>query len=311
MHNSDYVSIFIDAMKTRRNLSPRTLRAYESDLRAFALFLGARQVITLAANDIQSYVSALESAGLSATTIRRKLATLRVFFKFLYDEKLCKATPIWRNTERYRIPKHLPKVIAREDMIRLLTVAHSQVETCAGKSIRRQYRALRDLLIIELLFSLGLRIDELTHLNLDDINLSDSSVVVHGKGRKDRLLYLSSPEVRSLVQRYVTLRSEVAVDSQSFLLNRLGTRLGNSSVSRIFDALLKRAGISRHFTPHCLRHTMATMLIENGADVRSVQEILGHSSISTTEIYLHVSQRRKQEVLGRFNERNNLRLLAR
>lgn len=309
MNEPDLIVLFLDAMRTRKNLSRRTLKAYDSDLRAFRCFLGSKQLRTAGTPDLQAFVSYLENEGLCASSIKRKLAALKVFYRFLHQEKLVAQVPTWNTSERYRIPKQLPRVIPRREVIRILAAAHLRASIVTDRTPTKVYSSIRDVLIVEMLFSLGLRIDELTSLDVDDVDVHGGSVVVHGKGRKERLLYLSSSEVRELISRYLPLRNAIALTRDALFLNRLGTRLGNSSVGRIFTTLCSEAGVERHYTPHCMRHTMATMLIENGADVRSVQEILGHSSISTTEIYLHVSQKRKEQVLGRFNERNNMTLL--
>lgn len=310
MGKVDHISEFVDAMRTRRNLSFRTLKAYESDLRGFERFLGENQVVSVRTADIQALVTHLEGQGLCATSIRRKLATVKVFFGFLRAEGIIEQAPLWKTSARYRIPKQLPRVIPRREVIRILSAAHARVSAAERETPMPLYAAVRNLLIIELLFSLGLRIDELTRLDIEDIDPHNGSVVVYGKGRRERLLYLSSNEVRKLIIEYLPLRDNVAAEPHALLLNRAGMRLGNSSVGRVFASLCSEVGVHRHYTPHCLRHTMATMLIENGADVRSVQEILGHSNISTTEIYLHVSRKRKEEVLGRFNARNSMHLLT-
>ncbi len=310
MGNDDHISEFIDAMKSRRNLSFRTLKAYESDLRAFERFLVNKHLRAVGTADIQALVSHLEAQGLCAASIKRKLATIKVFFGFLQTEGILERAPLWKSSGRFRIPKQLPRVLPRREVVMILSAAHARATAAQRESPTRLYTAVRNLLIIELLFSLGLRIDELTRLDVEDIDPLNGSVVVYGKGRKERLLYLSSNEVRRLISEYLPLRNNIAIEPHAFLVNRVGKRLGNGSIGRIFASLCSEVGVHRRYTPHCLRHTMATMLIENGADVRSVQEILGHSSISTTEIYLHVSQKRKKEVLGRFNERNNIHLLG-
>lgn len=310
MTPTNYIQDFLGAMKTRRNLSLRTLKAYQLDLIAFRLFFSKKSLLKIDSSDIQTFINHLDEKKLSSATIKRKLATIKVFYSFLYAEEIIDEIPIWKSTGRYRTVKQIPRALSKHEIIQLLTTAHRLVYKTSNQNQLQRYASFRNLLVVELLFALGLRIDELTRLNVNDIDLDSGSLVVYGKGRKERLLYLSSQEVRDLICEYFPLRNKVAEDTRAFFVNRFGQRLGNSSVGRIFSNLSEKAGLQRHYTPHCLRHTMATMLIENGADVRSVQEILGHSSISTTEIYLHVSQKRKEQVLGRFNERNNLTLLS-
>ena len=306
MTRVDHISEFINAMKSRRNLSSRTLKAYELDLRSFNRCLAKKDIIAADTADVQAVVDQWNNLGLCAASIKRKLATLKVFFSFLQSEEIIERVPMWKSKGRFRIPKKLPRVLSKREIIMILSVAHNRVSAARHKSSIKLYTAYRNLLVIELLFSLGLRIDELAKLDMGDIDPVSGIVIVHGKGRKERLLYISSNDVMQIIGEYLSIRDNIASESSALLVNRTGGRLGTGSIGRIFSSLCSESGVRHHYTPHCLRHTMATMLIENGADVKSVQEILGHSSISTTEIYLHISQKRKKEVLGRFNERNNI-----
>lgn len=308
MSRSDEVKNFISAMQARRNLSPRTLKAYQSDLQQFRSALGRKAVIQAETLDIQNYVSHLRLKGLSEASVRRKLAALKRLYRFLKTEGSLQASPVECFREPYRIPMRLPRVIPREDIRALFKTAYLRLRRAGNGTLHRRYQAIRDVVIIELLFSLGLRIDELTRLDVGDVDYRTGSVLVFGKGRKERLLVVSCEEVMQLLRDYSCLRATFGHGLTPLLLNRNGARLGNGAVGRIFGSLCSQAQLAQHYTPHCLRHSMATMLIENGADVRSVQEILGHSSISTTEIYLHISFKRKEAVLSRFGERNTMSL---
>jgi integrase/recombinase XerD len=308
MAGSDLINGFINAMKTDRNLSPRTLKAYELDLRGFSNFYNNGDLILVSSKNVQDFVLNSESRRLSSTSIRRKLITLKVFYKYLYKKGIIDKYPLENTGYRFKTPQLLPRVIPKNDIFNILIEARNSVANFRKNNPRQLYYLLRNLIIVELLFSLGLRIDELTGINIEDFDLNSGTLFVKGKGRKERFLYLSSVEIKDLIRDYLPFRDLIAGESGPLILNKSGKRLSNGSVGRIFMKLCRNAGISRHYTPHCLRHSMATLLIENGADVRSVQEILGHSSICTTEIYLHVSQKRKAEVLGKFNERNNISL---
>ena len=277
-------------------------------LRVLSVFFGPKNLCAVERDDLRAYLAYLEQQNLKDTSIRRKLATLKVFYSFLEDEKLIANSPTRKLKKKYKTCKRLPRVMSGDEVEKLLRTAYRRMKTTAGNSGFIAYKPIRDCLILEILFVAGLRIDELVKLNLRDLDLSRRTLLISGKGRKERMLYISSDEVLDLVKRYLESRLILSPATQALFLSRRGGRLSTNSVGYIFKSQLRRAGLPEHYTPHCLRHTMATMLIENGADVRSVQEILGHSSISTTEIYLNVSKRRKQQVLTSFNHRNTLQI---
>ncbi len=310
MDNHTLIEKYLNVSKTEKNLSDRTLRAYRCDLAEFAKYFNAKQIMTLCLDDLREFLNYLENRKLGDTTIRRKLATLKVFYSFLENEDLIKISPTRKLQKKYRTRKRLPRVMSNDEIRRLLASAYSCYKTENNRSGFRYFKRLRDLVILEVLFSIGIRIDELVRLTLDDINLQQGSLIISGKGRKERLLFISNSEVLTLLRQYLKCRERMSPDTNSLLLNRFRRQLSVHSIGHIFQEYCKRAGISRHYTPHCLRHTMATMLMENGADVRSVQEILGHSRISTTEIYLSVSTQRRKEVLSKFNQRNQYQLFV-
>ena len=306
MRMEQCIDDFLNEMKTVRNLSPRTLRAYRYDLLGLCRFIGALYWQRLDTLTIQSYIGRLDQDGLVSSSIKRKVATFKVFFRHLESKGFLERSPMLRFRLPYKIPKQLPRTIPHDELVRLLSAAHDLVESSAKRSSLRNFLASRNSLIVELLFALGIRIDELIQLKDENIDTSTGCVLVLGKGNKERTLFISSNEVRDCVNAYRELRNSMFDRTQMLLVNRVGENMTSGSVGRVFDDLCHRAGLERHYTPHCLRHTMATLLMENGADVRSVQEILGHSSIQTTEIYLHVSAKRKEDVFSRFHERNRL-----
>ncbi len=304
MNNYTLIEKFLNVLKTEKNLSGRTLKAYKCDLVEFAKFFTGKQILALCLDDLRKFLNYLENRNLADTTIKRKLATLKVFYSFLENEDLIKISPTRKLQKKYRTRKRLPRVMSNDEIRRLLTSAYSRYRAENNRSGFRFFRRLRNLAILEVLFSTGIRIDELVKLTLDDIDFQQGTLIISGKGRKERLLFISNGEVLTLLRQYLKYRESMSPDTNSLLLNRFRRPLSVHSIGHIFREYCELAGISRHYTPHCLRHTMATMLMENGADVRSVQEILGHSRISTTEIYLSVSTQRRQEVLSNFNQRD-------
>ena len=170
----------------------------------------------------------------------------------------------------------------------------------------KHMRIYRNRVILEILFSTGMRIGELVALNIRDVNLQERTILIFGKGRKERIIYISSDEVLVAIKKYLVYRNRIKTKSSALFLNRDNERLSIFSIENIFKKYCKIAKIKKHYTPHCLRHTMATMLLNNGADIREVQEILGHASIVTTQIYTEVSSKHKKKVLMKFNHRNRI-----
>lgn len=308
---TDLVRSFLDASHSEKNLSPRTLKAYRGDLAQFVSFLGRRSILETALAEIRIYLAWLEKKGLRDTSIKRKLACLKVFYAFLCSEGLVADSPLKNLGCRFKTKISLPRAMSLDEVTGLLRAAYVQARGAEGRNPFTRFRALRDRAILELLFSTGMRVDEVTLLDMEDLDLAEGQVRIMGKGRKERIVYLTSSEVSECLRRYVSVRNTLGTITDAVFLNRSLDRLGTGSIRTAFKKYASRAGITAHYTPHCLRHTMATMLVENGADVRSIQEILGHSRISTTEIYLHVSSSRKRAVLEQFNGRNRIRLTRR
>ena len=306
MNNKDLVSRFIRVHHLEKNLSVRSSKAYESDLNDFVKFLGRKELRSTTQDTIRDYLDSLDRRNLASTTKKRRLATLKIFAEFLVEEEVVEDSPLRKMSRGYKIPKRVPRTIPSTDLMSLLRAASSKIRRSGPRNSARYYRALRDKLIVEILLCTGIRVDELVRLDVTDFDLVDGGFVVHGKGSKERSLCISPKEVISQLRTYLRVRASFSPSSKALLLNRFWRRLSVQSIGPIFGQLCILASLERHYTPHSLRHTLATSLIENGADVRSVQEILGHSSISTTQIYLEVSRKRKQEVLARFNPRNHL-----
>lgn len=308
MINKEYLKKYLQASKLEKNLSPRTIRAYRCDLEDLVGFINFRSLTSLTIDDFRDYLNYLEEKDKSEATIKRRIASIKVFFNFLEEEGYVDISPARKLKKKYRISKKLPRVMSIQEVEDLLRAVYRTTLNSINESDFGQFKRLRDRVILEVLFVIGIRIDELVRINIADLDLEAKTLYIFGKGKKERLLYISSYEVIEALKQYLIHRDKYESEKQPLFLNKFGNRLSVYSIRNIFREYLKMAGIKRKFTPHCLRHTMATMLMENGADARSVQEILGHSSISTTEIYLAVSKRRKETVLGRYNQRNNLQI---
>ena len=261
-----YREIFITKMMVSKNLDMKSIKAYTSDLDHLIDFTNGK----VSQESIMGYIQYL-TQNYKDTTVPRKLITIKMFFRFIEEETK------WIN----------------ENL--------NQANTSFA-----YFQAIRDLCIIDLLLSTGMRIAEVSNLKLEDIISSERVLLVHGKGKKQRLLYISSLETWNNLKAWLSIRKKLKVNHEYLFVNKYHDTLSIYGIENIFTKYRDKSGISHSATPHYLRHTFATNLLANGADLRSVQELLGHSSISTTEIYTEVNTVRKKIVLNKYNRRNKL-----
>lgn len=288
---------FIEYLKSTKNLSPKTLEAYSIDLKTFM-----QVEKNLLEPDIRAYVLHLQSLGLKDSSVKRKIVTLRIFYDYLYNEKIISYSPFFNLKFKFRQERKLPKTLSINEVRRLLDCFLCESEKMTDFS-HRQF--VRDCALIDLLISTGIRVAEAAAIRFDDIITYEHAVLIHGKGRKQRIIYISSNETW---QRLLTqFKMQKRISSTSFLFtNRNDKPLTSHSIEKIYKKYANIAKINPVSTPHYLRHTFATNLLANGADLRSVQELLGHASIATTQIYTEVSSQRKKQVLRKYNYRNKL-----
>lgn len=288
---------FIEYLKSTKNLSPKTLEAYSIDLKTFL-----QVEKNLLEPDIRAYVLHLQSLGLKDSSVKRKIVTLRIFYDYLYNEKIISYSPFFNLKFKFRQERKLPKTLSISEVRRLLDCFICESENITDFSHRL---FVRDCALIDLLISTGIRVAEAAAIRFDDIITYEHAVLIHGKGRKQRIIYISSNETW---QRLLTqFKMQKRISSTSFLFtNRNDKPLTSHSIEKIYKKYANIAKINPVSTPHYLRHTFATNLLANGADLRSVQELLGHASIATTQIYTEVSSQRKKQVLRKYNYRNKL-----
>jgi integrase/recombinase XerC len=279
------VSRFLRYLDVERNASEHTIKSYREDLFSLVEYLTLDDERSPRPNevtplDLRGYISALHDAGYARSTISRRLASLRSFYRYAQREGLAEQNPAkpLRNPRRQR---KLPHFLSTDEIARLLAAPNT-----------REVLGLRDRAILETTYSAGLRVSELVGMNDDDLDFPGGLTRIRGKGRVERLAPLGSFAVRAL-QRWLKKRS-LAVDQRGdegtpVFVNRFGRRLSSRSVSRMMEKYLKVTGLDMRTTPHTLRHSFATHLMDRGADIRSVQELLGHKSLITTQIYTHLS----------------------
>ena len=284
-------------MKSTKNLSPKTLKAYSIDMKTFMHF--EKNFLDPA---IRAYVLHLQSLGLKDSSVKRKIVTLRIFYDYLYNEKIISYSPFFNLKFKFRQERKLPRTLSISEVRRLLNCFTCESEKMTDFS-HRQF--VRYCAFIDFLISTGLRVAEAATIKFDDIITYEHALLIHGKGRKQRIIYISSGETW---QRLLTqFKMQKKLSSTSFLFtNRNDKPLTSHSIEKIYKKYASIAKINPVSTPHYLRHTFATNLLANGADLRSVQELLGHASIATTQIYTEVSSQRKKQVLRKYNYRNKL-----
>ena len=273
---------FLRYLDVERDVSAHTVKAYREDLESLADYLaddrgqppGPAEISPL---DLRQYVSDLHAAGYARSSISRRLASLRSFFRFAQREGTVDSNPAkpLRNPRKQRT---LPHFMTSEEVERLLLSPNASEKMGA-----------RDLAILETMYSTGVRVSELVGLNVEDLDLEDGVARVRGKGKRERFAPLGSFAVGA-IQHWLEGRGDGALDwKDPVFVNRLGTRLSTRSVGRMLEKYLAQAGLDRRTTPHTLRHSFATHLLDRGADIRSVQELLGHRSLVTTQIYTHLT----------------------
>ena len=297
---TDVVTDFLRYLEGERNVSSHTLRAYATDLAQFLTFLddggGGRDgrsatalVQDVSRHTIREYLARLQRQGMSSRTLARKLAALRSFFKYLHARGICAANAA-RMVSTRKLGRPLPRVLGVEEVGRLVEAPDRS--TVLGK---------RDCAILETLYSTGVRAGELVGLQINQVDLISGTITVLGKGRKERMALLGSPAVKAL-REYLVVRSELTKGNgvRRVFVNHRGGPLTSRSVQRIVHKYaVTTLPTRRDVSPHTLRHSFATHMLNRGADLRSVQELLGHASLTSTQIYTHLTTKRLKEVYKR------------
>jgi integrase/recombinase XerC len=278
-----YVADFIRYMKTERGASDHTLRAYEKDLRVFFGTLPGTDVTEMDVRDIRGFVASQIAQGLTRATVSRRLASVKSFFSFLNREEVVQRNPA-RLVPSPKLPKKQPQFLSVDDVFGL-------VEKPDGLG----FIPVRDRAILELLYSSGIRVSELSSLDIEDLNRREGMIKVRGKGKKERIVPVGSVALDAL-KSYLIERMLLRKKQKALFLNKSGSRLTDRSVRRIVVKYAREFGIHGKIGPHTLRHTFATHLLHEGADLRVIQELLGHSSLSTTQKYTHLDIRHLMDV---------------
>lgn len=289
----DFLDSFTAFLRAEKNASRHTVRNYAEDIGRFLYFLDERGMIFPQELDylaLRHYLAHLQAKGYERRTVARKLSAIRSFLRFLAREGVLSAT-CWAAVATPRLGKKLPKFLYLEEMLRLLSAPDTTMP--AG---------LRDAALLEVLYASGLRVGELVSLNTGDLELQSGQGVVLGKGARERIFYLGR-FARRTVQAYLDqsrphlLRKNNAGEKEKALwLNKYGCRLTDRGVRRVVEKYVLQAGLAARVSPHSIRHSFATHLLNDGADLRAVQELLGHVNVSTTQLYTHITREKLKKV---------------
>lgn len=287
-----YLKNFLLYLEVEKNFSKHTVRAYNSDILSFLIWLDNTPVEQTNHEKLKEYLVFIQKFDYSKTTLSRKIASIRTFYRYMYRERLIEANPA-NSVHSPKRNKSLPKFLSNTEIEQILN--NIKIGTPAG---------YRNRVILELLYATGMRVSELSNLNFGNLNLEENEITVLGKGSKERIVLVSN-RAKEFLEKYIkTVRFMIPEEKcdlsenedSPLFINKTGYRLQTQSVRAALNDIVKKIELPKKVTPHVFRHSFATKLLENGADLRVVQELLGHASISNTQIYTHVSTERLKAV---------------
>lgn len=300
---NEQVRRYLDYCKIQKGLNSKTLKAYGIDLGQFSDFLEMYQY-SIDKECVQAFVSELHQKY-KVKSVKRKIASLKAFMNYMEFEEIINENPFKKLRIKLHEPFLLPRTIPLSTVDALLKCAYTAKGTLTTGSYRYNV-VLRDIAILELLFATGMRVSELCSLGADAVSVKDGIIKIFGKGAKERIIQVGNADVLAAVSEYHTAFAESIDATGHFFINRLGCRLSDQSVRNMITRYTDLAHIEQHITPHMFRHSFATLLLEEDVDIRYIQQLLGHSSITTTQIYTHVSSKKQREILIAKHPRNKI-----
>lgn len=312
---------FVAGYFSTHDLSAKTKVAYSSDLAQFRAFVGEDLgLLSIGAAVVENWAAHLRQEGYSPASIRRKMVTLRVFCSYWVRKGTLPESPFWRVKLSFGRIEQLPRALTAGEISALLDQARKTYSTAElshkpdGETEPHSeqfsfgcYSALRNLALVDLLFATGMRVGEASALDIRDFLVEEGVFRVQGKGGRDRVACVVDEETVRIQQKHLAARRCFETSSPALFLNMSGQRLSTQGIANVIAQFRREAGIERHITPHMLRHTVATLLLRNGADIRVVQEFLGHTSIATTQRYTHITKEHLIGVLRKHHPSLNLR----
>lgn len=290
---------YLEYCEYHKNLDIKTLKAYSIDLHQFNNYISNEDFTSKIS--LSQYITEVHKLY-KPKTIKRKIASVKAFYHYLQYEEVLNTNPFNKIDIKFREPQRLPKTIPFQTIQTFIKTIYNQRDK--GRTSFQQKTILRDIAVIELLFATGVRISELCSLHPADIDFNTYNILIYGKGSKERLIQIGNTKVIQALINYKEAFQEEILSSGYFFVNRLNKRLSEQSVRYMINRYVEIAALDLHITPHMFRHSFATLLLEEDVDIRYIQKMLGHSSITTTEIYTHVSMNKQKDILINKHPRN-------
>lgn len=289
-----HIETYLEYCQYQKRLDSKTLKAYRIDLTQFCSHIPSTDISEITPEILENYIAALHR-NYKPKTVKRKLASLKALFHYFEYKELMERNPFQKVKVKFREPVILPKTIPLHTIELILSAIYNEYNNAKTEYQRRN--ALRDAAVIELLFATGMRISELCSLEKKDVNLSERTILIYGKGAKERKIQIGNDDVAGILEKYRTDFHAEINNCSHFFVNQNGRELSDQAVRRMINKYTSLAAIDLHITPHMFRHTFATSLLEADVDIRYIQEMLGHSSITITEIYTHVAMSKQRDIL--------------
>ena len=299
MELKNHIHTYLNYCTEQKTLSPKTTKAYRTDLQQFSEFSHNEFTIEC----IREYISHIHKE-FKPKTAKRKIASLKAFTHYLMVQDIITVNPFDKIDTSFREPVVLPKTIPFNVITAILSNAYNYKESCRTSYSKKC--AVRDIAVLEILFATGARVSEICTFTPDAIDLDEHTLKIFGKGSKERIIQIENPDVLKALKTYYSEFSKEITATGFFFVNKLHNRLSEQSVRAIINKYTTAAGYDRHITPHMFRHSFATLLLEEDVDIRYIQKILGHSSITTTQIYTHVAMAKQKEILSLKHPRNKI-----
>ena len=301
MNLKDKLTTYLEYCEYRKELDKKTLKAYRIDLRQFFEFVRTDQPEK---ESIEAYITHLHKKY-KQKTVKRKIASVKAYYNYLEETEIITENPFRKIKVRFKETVTLPRLIPREEIEQLLNYMYK----CLNQNTTSSYKyVLRDVAVIEVFFATGARVYEISNIRKDSINLNTGLIRLMGKGGKERYVQISCASILEVLKKYYAENESAIKKSGYFFVNNREGRFTEQSIRLMLKKYTKQAGIERNITPHMFRHSFATYLIEEGVDVSCVQQILGHSSIKTTQIYIHIAAKKQAEILREMHPRNHMQI---
>ena len=285
---------YLNYCESQKRLDAKTLKAYRIDLKQFSGQICVNEISEITPDVLEGFIAVLHK-NYKPKTVKRKIAAVKAFFHYLEYKDVIELNPFNKLQVKFREPVILPKTIPLHIVETFLSAMYKQRDI--SKTPYQKRNATRDIAVIELLFATGMRISELCSLKLSSINLYDKTILIYGKGSKERRIQIGTDDVVGILREYQKEYQKEIAQCSYFFVNHLNQPLSDQAVRRMINKYTTLAAIDLHITPHMFRHTFATSLLEADVDIRYIQEMLGHSSINVTEIYTHVTLAKQRDIL--------------